>query len=151
MEGNNLIDDQIKSREILTLGYKLSFGRFGKSGVSIQHINLDREDKALIHRVTSKELLKESQEIEFIVHIVPDFVYSSFLMFLGENIRTWLEGGLGSWSAGVKGERTKDSLEEVTMNDMVAILRRLGEKVEDQENGLILALKWGKLKDLFFI
>lgn len=146
MEGNNLIEENIKSREILTLGYKIFFGRFGKSGVSIQHMNLDKEEKVLIHRITSKELAKEGKEIEFDVQIVPDYVYSSFLMFLGENIKTWLEGGLGlGWSAGVKQEKGKESLEEVTMNDLVTILKRLGEKVEEQENGLILALKWGKI------
>ena len=146
MEGNNLIEDGIKSREILTLGYKLFFGRFGKSGISIQHMNLDKEDKTLIHRITSKELAKEGNEIEFDIQIVPDYVYSSFLMYLGENIRTWLEGGLGlGWGGGENKERGKESLEEVTMNDLVTILKRLGEKVEEQENGLILALKWGKI------
>lgn len=128
--------NNINIQEIVSFYYQLTYGDENKSPIIIKSINNDSEDQILIDKISNDIWTKyNNKEIDFTIYLNIDNIYSTILMYMSENIIKILES---------------NEISYLNKEDLISIIKKLPKISENQEFGLILALKWGKTKIIIY-
>lgn len=124
--------NQMNSEEICSFYYQLSYGNEKITPLTLKSINNNRENELLISKIENKIWTSyNNKEINFTVYLNTEHMYSSILMYITDNLMKVLE---------------LEDIANLNKEEILVVLKKLPKKSENQEFGLILALKWGNKK-----